>query len=367
VPPGAVPLAAFPSFPEGSCSNIFRFTSLAFLCLAACSLAHAAAAQANGISSSATNTVGLWANGTEYLHISSTGDVGIGTTAPATNLDVRGQEVIQTSSSNLTSTQLGMGGWAFGGLVVGDSAASTYSGLAIGGTYRAATNVPMGLISFNNFNVNSSLLSTEGAVIYAYPDDTTTTDLGMNLAFDTLQSGGSMGERMRITSAGNVGIGTPAPTTLLHVYTTASSAITETQHNGTGTCTFTPTTGATSYSCSSDARLKKDIVDAGMALPWVGDMRVRDYTVKADGSRMTGIIAQELLKTHPDMVHMGPDGYYTAEAPNPWKLVKAIQELKADNDELRHRDEELNAANESEAAQIKILAARIEALEAVRR
>ena len=64
-------------------------------------------------------------------------------------------------------------------------------------------------------------------------------------------------------------------------------------------------------------------------------MRVRDYTVKADGSRKTGVIAQELLKTHPDMVHMGADGFYTVDAPNPWKLVRAIQELKADNDNLR--------------------------------
>jgi hypothetical protein len=89
---------AFPSFPEGSCSNISRFTSLALLCVAACSLAHSAVAQTNSLSSSAPNTVGLWANGTEYLHIGSTGFVGIGTLAPNTTLQVNGSIMVGTGT-----------------------------------------------------------------------------------------------------------------------------------------------------------------------------------------------------------------------------------------------------------------------------
>ena len=80
----------FRAFREGGCSKIFRFTSLALLCLAACSLAHAAAAQTNGISSSAAGTTGLWASGTEYVYVGSTGNVGIGTTSPQYPLDVNG-------------------------------------------------------------------------------------------------------------------------------------------------------------------------------------------------------------------------------------------------------------------------------------
>jgi hypothetical protein len=176
---------------------------------------------------------------------------------------------------------------------------------------------------------------------------------------------------MKILNSGFVGIGTTNPGQLLHVYK-ASAGIAATFQNTAGTCTFTPTSGATSWSCSSDERLKKDIVDTGVdGLVWLGDMRVRDYTLKVDDARLTGVIAQELIKTHPDMVHMGDDGLYTVDAPNPWKLVKAIQELKAlfDADhgllaklqalfEGDHKEiEALKAANDNQAKEIEELRA----------
>src|SRR5580704_14437985 len=66
-------------------------------------------------------------------------------------------------------------------------------------------------------------------------------------------------------------------------------------------------------------------------------MRVRAYTIKASGERTTGVIAQEMIWKHPDMVHMQDNGLYGVEAPNVWLLVKAIQELKSSNDDLTAR------------------------------
>jgi Chaperone of endosialidase len=151
----------------------------------------------------------------------------------------------------------------------------------------------------------------------------------------------------KATTAGQIGIQSGAINFYTNSGLAVGSAFTPTQHmslttsgqlivlNSAGGCTFTPITPT--WSCSSDARLKKDIADTGGALPQLADIRVRDFTIKSTGDRATGVIAQELKPSHPGMVHEGADGFYTVDAPNPWMLVKAIQELKAENDELRAR------------------------------
>jgi hypothetical protein len=64
---------------------------------------------------------------------------------------------------------------------------------------------------------------------------------------------------------------------------------------------------------------------------------------------------------------MGSNGFLTVDSPNPWMLVKAIQELKADNDNLRAANDNLRTANDNEVAQIKTLSARLDAIEATQR
>jgi len=174
-----------------------------------------------------------------------------------------------------------------------------------------------------------------------------------------------------VSVAGYVGVGTTAPQTPLHIYTAGGA--TETQQNSSGTCTHTPSSSAETVSCSSDVRLKKDIVDTGDALTGFDSMRVRDFTIKATGERKTGVIAQEMLTNHSDMVHMGSDGFYKVDEPDPWKIIRAIQQLKdlfvtdrdelaklkADNDNLAAQ---LKAANDNEAA----LTARLEKLESAK-
>jgi hypothetical protein len=140
------------------------------LCLAACSLAHTAAAQTNSISSSATNTVGLWANGTEYLHIGSTGNVGIDTTSPNTTLQVNGSIMMGTGtcgSSTAGSIQYngsaiqwcnGTSWNTFAGGGLSGSGTTNYlarwtpngSTLGIGATYDNGTDVGIGNTSPTN-------------------------------------------------------------------------------------------------------------------------------------------------------------------------------------------------------------------------
>lgn len=108
----------------------------------------------------------------------------------------------------------------------------------------------------------------------------------------------------------------------------ASGASFSVSNPGVGTCVHTAGGSAETVACSSDERLKRDITDAGSALPSLTDFRVRDYVLRADGSRHTGVIAQEVQQTHPEMVHQDDKGMLSVDEPNPWLLVKATQELR---------------------------------------
>lgn len=141
---------------------------------------------------------------------------------------------------------------------------------------------------------------------------------------------------LELSDNGNVGIGTnfAAPSSKLTVKDSASAGSVLSLQNTAGTCTHTPGAGSETVSCSSDERLKTNITDAASVLSEIRGLQVRDYTIIASGQQTTGLIAQEVLETNPDMVHLGEDGYYKVDQYNPWKLVKAIQELDTRTDFL---------------------------------
>lgn len=188
---------------------------------------------------------------------------------------------------------------------------------------------------------------------------------------------------LELTDNGNVGIGTnfAVPSSKLTVKDSASAGSVLSLQNTAGTCTHTPTAGAETVSCSSDERLKTNIVDAASVLSEINGLKIHDYTVIANGLETTGLIAQEVLQTNPGMVHMGDDGYYKVDSYNPWKVLKGIQELSAGQTDLNtsfvtalaKTNGDLTATNELLSAQgikldtisteLKALADRVDVLE----
>jgi hypothetical protein len=248
------------------------------------------------------------------------GQVGIGITSPGYPLDVETTSALSALYANssvangyaVSANQSGANGYGVSGSATGPNGIGvigTGATYGISGTSTSGSGVYGSGATYGVIGASSSSL---------YPGGYFT------------NSGG--GPAILTSNGGRVGIASAAsPTYLLQVGTSAVSGIVSELVNSSGACTHTPGSSSETVSCSSDARLKKDIADASAALRELDDMRIRDFTIRATGERKTGVIAQEMLARHPDMVHQGPDGFYKVDEPNPWKLVKAIQELEAAN------------------------------------
>ena len=242
--------------------------------------------------------------------IKNTGNVGIGTVDPEAQLDVRGNTFLGPGTDPAS----------FGAV-----------------TIREPDNVDAILGVHSNqgvFQVGWDATEDRGAI---------SVGSGQDIAFIT-DATGAPGDpwdgtipKMIINGAGNVGIGTATPAVKLEVEDTSIDAVLLTLRDIDGTCDQNPEAGVLTWSCASDARLKTNIKDARPVLDDLMTLRVRDYTVKASGDELTGLVAQEVREVMPGIVREGSDGYLMVSEKNHWKLVKAIQELKMENDDLQAR------------------------------
>ena len=174
------------------------------------------------------------------------------------------------------------------------------------------------------------------------------TSIRHGLSFFTTASGNSgTAERMRISSSGNVGIGTVAPAEKLHVM---------------GNICATGSIG----SCS-DERYKKSIAGLEGALEKLRSLRGVSYRWKHEefpdlsfsDKPQIGFLAQEVEAVVPEVVSQGADGFYSVDY---GKLTVLLTEAVKEQDEQFNSISRENAALHHEVEALELRLRRLEEL-----
>jgi len=123
---------------------------------------------------------------------------------------------------------------------------------------------------------------------------------------------------------GNVGIGTAAPSEKLHV---AGNVL------------------ATAFFYSSDEKLKENIAPLRGSLEKILALQGVSFNWKESGERGIGLIAQEVEKVYPELVH-GSEGNKSVSYGNlVGALIEAIKEQQKQIDNLKKQVDELREKN----------------------
>lgn len=271
----------------------------------------------------------FFVGGSEAMRVDSTGNVGIGATSPGAKLDVNGNIDVGTANSTNYIT--------FGTIDTGGG----YNFIkSFGNEQRLGLNTVYQLdLAVVGAGAGDGLFlkadgSTTATVVSGSYGPHTAFAINQKVTGDIQQWQVNGTALAALDVNGNLGLGDTTPDARLDVSNTGTAGSVLQLTNSAGTCDHTPGAVSETVSCSSDQRLKTDITAAASVLSEINGLNVYDYTIISTGQKATGLIAQDLMQTHPEMVHMGEDGYYKVDSYNSWKLLKGIQELSSNADNL---------------------------------
>jgi polyhydroxyalkanoate synthesis regulator phasin len=154
----------------------------------------------------------------------------------------------------------------------------------------------------------------------------------------------------------NLGINTTSPSYRVEVNdvsTDQTAAFTGT----TQTC-IVDTSGAGGWNCTSDERLKQNILDLSGSLDKIMQLRGVTYNFKSnpDSSPIAGFIAQEVQKVLPDLVGESKDGYLNLNKEG--MIPYIVQAIKEQNGKI----DDVNKAIADQGLQINSLSDELKAL-----
>lgn len=328
-------------------------------------------ATTQGFIQSSGNNMVFATSTTERMRIDSSGNVGIGTSSPSSRLTITGGTTEIRDGNYLMLRPVG-NGWdmrlqATGtqlDVLSGGAPGSPIMSLVNGGFVGIGTSSPgsklevvaqdairitgfqpfQTLRDSNDSNKGFRIQTAGGATLFSndstgggtYTERMRLNSSGFLLVGATSPMGGNTSSEFKVTGAGSWPLTLNANDRGLLIRNSASSAgvYAYFEYNGgtnNGQISFSG--GTTSYVTTSDARVKKNIVDAPDAGALIDAIKVRSWDFKVDDMHWRyGMVAQELISIAPEAVTvpeeedkmMGID--YSKLVP---MLIKEVQSLRA--------------------------------------
>jgi hypothetical protein len=261
------------------------------------------------------------------MRITSGGNVGIGTTTISTNSLIRELVIGQGITNGVTKLSFR----SESNSLTSDISLSSYLGenlMAISTT----SNIPMLFVTNSTERMR---ITSDGNLLLG-----TTTNAGEKLRVNGNLRALSLYSSSAGLSADNwTQLGHDDNVGFINVNRIVNSGDLHFRFDGTSRANINRSTGA--YTATSDSRLKTNISDSQSVLSLINKIKVRSYKwIENDINEAYGLIAQELYEILPEYVYkpkIESENWGLSKAELVPMLVKAVQELKAKIETLENK------------------------------